>query len=121
MLHSEQIDFLSVKEFLGRSRRSFIKIIFEFGLKSFYKIFIGIICHDGQHIERMNVKIWDGRIHTFTSAVDAKAKSAPNLLPSLYVGIAVFQRANLEYVGVIPPFTKRRMRENKPCRLFKGK
>ena len=69
----------------------------------------------------MHVEVGDGRIHSFTGAINAKSESSANLLSSLNVGIRVLQSTNLEYVGVIPSLSESRVREDKPCGFVEGK
>ena len=49
-----------------------------------------------------------------------KPKLCEVLIDLIEIAIALFKCANLEYVRVIPTFTKSRVREDKSCRLIEG-
>ena len=45
-------------------------------------------------------------IHALTVLIDAKTQTAPDFLPLANLAAALFQRANLEHVRVIPAFAQ---------------
>ena len=55
-------------------------------------------------------------IHSFAVLINTKTKASANLLPLADVAAALFQRANLEHIRVIPTFTKGRVGEDEANR-----
>ena len=85
------------------------------------KALVAFACDNGQLVNSVNHFTEHFHIHSVTGLVYAETETTTDLLTLLRGAIAVFERTNLEHIRVIPTFTQSGVREDKTCRLVKGK
>ena len=115
-IHSNK---LSGEVLNGCSQRAIIQRGLDIRLQVCNKVLIALTCNDCQHIDIMHRIAAGLGIHAIALLVDTQTKTAANFLPLGGLAIRMLQSTNLEHIGVVPAFTKGRVREDEPGRLFK--
>ena len=90
-----------------------------FVLQLFGKLLIAFTGYHGQYIGVEYCGPQHIGVLTLTVFVHAKTHTTPHFLTLIGLIGTVLQRANLEHIGVIPPFFQSRVREDETCRFFK--
>ena len=115
------LNILAFEVFFSRNCRSVIQNSFDIRLQIRNKSFIAFTCNNSKSVNIVYRSTTTFNIHTITVLIYAQTQSTTNLLAFCGVAVGVFKRTNLKYIWVVPTFTKRRVRENKPRWLIKGK
>ena len=96
--------------------RSVSNSLSNFSLQSLCKLIIALTCNYSKHINIMNICTKRILIHTITIFIYAKTHTTTNFLTLTNFAAALLQSTNLEYIWIIPTFSKCRVRENKSYR-----
>ena len=107
---------LAFEEVCGDGHRTTRNCIRKLGLQTLGKAVVALAGNDRQHIDCMNIVAHHIRIHALAVLIDAQPQTASHFLPLAYLTAALFQRTDLEHIGVVPTLTQRRVGENEPHR-----
>ena len=88
--------------------------VFVFLLQIFSETFVAFIGNHGQHVYRFIA-------HTLAALVDRQPQPAPDFLAFFNRGAGFVERANLEYIGIVPALFQCGMGKDKTQGAGKGK
>lgn len=82
----------------------------DFSLQRGHKIFIAFAGDDSQSVDFLNFGTQLSFVHSITGTVDADTEATACFLALICGAVtAMLQRADLEYVRVVPAFAQRRV------------
>ena len=90
----------------------------NFGLQFLGKVVIAFAGNDGQHIRVKHGIAQHIGILAFTFVIHTKTHTASHFLTLLDFVRSIFQRTNLEHIGVIPTFLQGRVRKDETYRTI---
>ena len=118
--HAVDLDILALKVLAGRSGGTVVQFLLDIALQICHKVLVAFTGNDRKQVDIMHTVATALHIHTIAVLVYAQTQTTAHFLALGGLAVRMFQRANLEYVRVIPAFPKGRVGEDEPGRLFKG-